>query len=71
MPRGPGDARDRVYARLVRIARKYPDLPIGSADFSGLPGRDAAFGRALEQVVLQRWNTLQAIAASQIGRAHV
>ncbi|MCP4833763.1 MAG: hypothetical protein GY895_03270 [Phycisphaera sp.] len=63
-----GDARDRVHARLVRIAREYPDLPIGSADTSGLSPRDVGFARALEQCVLQRWNTLQAVAASKVDR---
>lgn len=63
-----GDARDRVHARLMRIARKYPDLPIGSVDISGLAPRDAAFAKALEQAVLQRWNTLHAIAASRVDR---
>ena len=63
-----GDARDRVQARLVRIAREYPDLPIGSVDVSGLSSRDAAFAKALEHVILHRWNTLQAIADSQVDR---
>ena len=63
-----GDARDRVHARLVRIARKYPDLPIGSVKTGGLSSRDAGFARALEQCILQRWNTLQAIAASKLDR---
>ena len=67
-PLSEGDARDRVHARLVRIARKYPDLPIGSADVSGLSSRDAGFARALEQCILQRWNTLQAVAASRLDR---
>lgn len=57
-----------MHARLVRIARKYPDLPIGSVDVSGLQPRDAAFAKALEQAVLQRWNTLHAIAASRVDR---
>ncbi len=52
----------------MRIARKYPDLPIGSVDISGLSTRDGAFAKALEQIVLQRWNTLHAIAASQVDR---
>ena len=63
-----GDPRDRVPARLVRIARKYPDLPIGTVGVSGLSSRDAGFARALEQCILQRWNTLQAIAASRLDR---
>ena len=63
-----GDARDRVQARLVRIAREYPDLPIGSVDVGGLSSRDAAFAKALEHVILHRWNTLQAIADSQVDR---
>ena len=63
-----GDARDRVHGRLVRIARKYPDLPIGTVDVSGLSARDAGFARALEQSILQRWNTLQAVAASRLDR---
>ena len=63
-----GDARDRVHARLVKLARQFPDLKIGSVDTSGLDAREAAFARALEQCVLQRWLTLQAIAASRVDR---
>lgn len=57
-----------MHARLVRIARQYPDLPIGHVDTSGLAARDAGFARAMEHVVLHRWNTLQAIADSQVDR---
>ena len=53
---------------MVRIAREYPDLPIGSVDVGGLSSRDAAFAKALEHVILHRWNTLQAIADSQVDR---
>lgn len=35
---------------------------------SGLSSRDAGFARALEQCILQRWNTLQAVAASRLDR---
>ena len=63
-----GDARDRVHARIAGIAKQYPDLPIGSVTTTGLSGRDANFARAIEQAVLMRWNTLQAVVSSQLDR---
>ena len=57
-----------MHARIAGISKHYPDLPIGSVDTTGLSPRDAAFARAVEQAVLMRWNTLQAIVASQLDR---
>ncbi len=57
-----------MHARIAGIAKQYPDLPIGSVTTAGLSGRDAMFARAIEQAVLMRWNTLQAIVASQLDR---
>ena len=60
--------RDRVHERLVKLVQRFPELPLGSVDTRGLEPRDAAFARAQESAVLERWITLEAIICSQLDR---
>jgi 16S rRNA (cytosine967-C5)-methyltransferase len=62
------DARYRVHERLIKLTQRFPDLPLGSADTRGLSPRDAAFARALESAILERWITLETVLSSQIDR---
>ena len=62
------DARMRVQRHLARQVRRFPVLAIRNVDTRGLEPRDAAFARALEQTVVRRWLTLEAIASSQLTR---
>ena len=62
------DARYRVHERLIKLTQRFPDLPLGAADTRGLSPRDAAFARALESAILERWITLETVLSSQIDR---
>jgi len=44
--------------RLGRLAKRFPDLPIGGVDTEGLDRRDAALARAIEDAAVRRWLTL-------------
>lgn len=62
------DSRDRVHARITRAVRRFPNLDLGGVTTDGLDPRDAAFARTLDQTVIRRWLTLEAVAMSRIDR---
>lgn len=64
----PRDARSRLHHWITRQVRRFPELDLTNVDVRGLEGRDAAFARALEQVIIRRWLTLQAVAESRMNR---
>ena len=63
------DARTRLHRWITRQVRRFPDLDLANVDVRGLEPRDQAFARALEQVVIRRWLTLEAIAESRLSRS--
>lgn len=62
------DARTRLHRWITRQVRRFPDLELTRVDVRGLEPRDQAFARALEQTVVRRWLTIEAIAESRLSR---
>ncbi len=55
-------------SRLVKRAKRFPDLPIDALDTRGLEARDAALAQAIDHAVAKRWLTLVALIESQLER---
>jgi 16S rRNA (cytosine967-C5)-methyltransferase len=62
-------ARDRVYRRVAKQARRFPNqLLITPINDEGMSGRDAAFAHALYDAVMRRWVTLRHMVQLGLNR---
>lgn len=55
-------------SHLVRLARRFPELPLDPFEARGLDSRDAGLARAIDHAVSKRWLTLTAMIQSQLDR---
>lgn len=69
------NARSLATTRILRAARRFPDVAFrvedDAGDLAGLDPRDTALAGAIEHQALRRWLTLVAVLESQLSRPWV